>query len=278
MADLFDRLAALATGGPSLVGARPRARFEPRGDDREAGPLLEEEHVEVDGSPTGGAPSGASTAEVTDPSPSGRRADPLPGPAPAMTAGPRPGPEAPPAPEPVPVPRPLDPPGGHILPRPLDRGGDPHPVAPAAPPAPPPATEVRTIRERDRVHEVATVERVESSTSVVELIRWIDAEPPPAGDAPARASPPATSGIDEGRAATAGDQPPDPSPGPPGTAVAAGVVPAEPSSPGVTVSIDRLEVRTVPEPVPAPPVPPPPPGPVLEFAGPTLDEFLGGGP
>ena len=284
MTDLFDRLAAVATGSPDLAAPRHRARFEPGSDGGTAPDRVADEQVEE-------------LVEVETPVPSSPAlARPVPAAPPLVGDRPRPSAAAGPGDEPA-----------------RDRTTRDLTFPGAGPPQPNGAeavTEAHIVREREHVHEVASVERVEAPSSIVELVRWIEATPAPGGEGdvgPAR--PPGSTGEHEpvragveppwtppsGAAAEPGatrraareeepderarpvasrterepDQPPR-APEPP--------VPlegADPTAfpPRVTVSIDRLEVRTVAEPKPAPAAPPQP---VLQFAGPTLDQFLAG--
>jgi hypothetical protein len=279
VADLFDRLAAVATGSPHLAAPRRRTRFEPGPDDAPAPDWVADEQVEVEtpvpGPPTLAGPLPAAPL-IADRPPSSFAAGPGVGPARDHTT------------------------------RDLTFAG----AGPLQPRGPVAVTEAHTIHEREHVHEVASVERVETSSSIVELVRWIEAAPAPAGGSdvgPARApgstgehepvrasveppsTPPSGAATEWGatRRAARGDEPderarsvapwperePDQPPRAPEPPVPLEGADSTVFPPRVTVSIDRLEVRTVAEPKPAPAAPPQP---VLQFAGPSLDEFLAG--
>jgi hypothetical protein len=273
MADLLDRLQTIAVGGPARLAPPPRGRFEPDRDGRERPAWIEEEHEEIDAAPgratAGPAPTADERASRSSirgaPAAEGPHAPPV---ARTEAAGPPAAPSAPTAPAaPVPV-------DGQAIPAATSAVPEaPGPVEPAPASAAP--FEVHTVQEVDHVREVATVEHRETAATVVELVRWIEEGPTESGDVPP--PPEAVAAAGTGEADTAGAEQAVSS-GPidaPDAVSRPDVLPDAPT-PRVTVSIDRLEVRTAPEPRATVVVPPPAPEPALEFAGPSLDEFLGG--
>ena len=270
MADLFDRLGLLATGDALLARPRQRSRFE------EAAAAVTDDHFRIE----------LDERESPRPAVLGtRRPTPTDATAGAVTAGPRRS-------------------EGTRVGNDLPARGDatvagsftpavaaPTPaaalIAPSVPEEPVAAvgssvgqerpTPTSAVEEHLHVHAHELYEHVHSTvheeehthlSTFTELFQWIEAGSPAEQAEPDASSPaPATREVvressdrEASRAPTA--------------------VPAMPrdnvNDQGTTVTIGRVEVRTVrPEP-PARPAPTPAAVPPLEFAGPTLEQFLGG--
>jgi hypothetical protein len=273
MADLLARLQTIAAGGSARLTPRPRARFEPGEDGRERSAWIDEEHEEVDAT----APRPTLAGQPSAPGPVAPTSTPV-------TRGPSHDDRSRPGLAPVEVPAAAPTAGAPAFEPPREAPAIAAPSVAAVPdeptvlgPVSARPTEVHTVHEIDHTREVATVERHETSSTIVELVRWIEDAPdqPPDLDLAESATAPdprhgtdAAPAIDDAAdraVATSTDEAAPPSEALP-----------ESPAPRVTVSIDRLEVRTLPEAREPALVAPPAPEPALHFAGPSLDEFLGG--